>query len=284
MIPMPLWRQTTGPISGAGIGLRSCHFGHILEKHPSLPWFEALTDNYLTAGGVAKKRLLDIASSYPVALHGVGMSLGGTEPLDKDYLRKLQILSRELRPAWISEHLCWTSVHGVDLHELMPLPYTEETIHHVAERIKIVQDIFESRILLENVSSYLTYDSSCMSEWEFLSQIAEEADCLLLLDINNIYVSAANHEFDPRTYIDAIPAQRVAEYHLAGFEDKQTHLLDTHGAPVDQRVWDLYGYALRTIGARPTLIERDNDIPGFEEVAAEAAIAQRMLEETDVAA
>lgn len=263
-------------ISGCGIGLRFQHIDLILAELPPIPWLEILTDNYLTPGSVQQDYLLEIAGHYPLTLHGVGMSLGSTDPLDDEYFRRVKALLALVNPAWVSDHLCWTSAHGFVSHDLIPLPYTDETVRHVAARIREAQDRLERGLVIENVSSYLQYQQSIMPEWEFLRAVAEEADCGILLDVNNIYVSAHNHAFDPLDYLYAIPAARVRQIHLAGYEDRGTHLLDTHGHPVSDPVWDLYAAAIRHLGATPTLIEWDNDVPTLDSLLAEASKAAKV--------
>jgi hypothetical protein len=265
-------------IQNVGLGFRACHYSYIVENIPSVPWFEIITENYLGKQGVALKQLQILREHYPLVFHGVSMSLGSTDPLNAAYLQQLKQLSAVIKPAYISDHLCWTSVNGEYFHELMPLPYTEETIKHVTARIQQVQDFLGQQILIENVSSYLNYSYSTMPEWEFLNAIAESADCFILLDLNNIYVSGQNHGFDPSLYINKINASRVRQFHLAGFLDCDTHLLDTHGAQVHPQVWSLYETALEQFGAIPTLIEWDNDIPSFPELLNEASKAQKLMD------
>lgn len=264
-------------IEGCGIGLRFEHIDRILDEKPAIPWMEILTDNYLHPGSVQQDYLFEVAEHYPVTFHGVGMSLGSSDPLNLDYLSRIKTLAKRVNPAWISDHLCWTSAHGIVTHDLIPLPYTDETIRHVAQRIQQAQDFLERRLVIENVSSYLQYQQSVMTEWEFLNHVVEEADCDMLLDVNNIYVSARNHEFDPMDYLTSIPVSRVKQIHLAGYDDRGTHLLDTHGHPVTEPVWDLYTEAVRHVGNIPTLIEWDNDIPELERLLEEAATAQNIL-------
>lgn len=266
-------------IRNVGIGLRSCHYQYILENLPAVPWFEILSDNYLSQSGESFYYLSKICEHYPVAMHGVGLSLGSTDPLNKGYLKKLKQLAERIKPAYISDHLCWISVEGQYLHELMPLPYTEEAITHVVERIRQVQDYLGQQILIENVSNYLRYTSSVLSEAEFLSEIANRADCHILLDINNIYVSATNHQFDAMQYLNNIDKVRVKQYHLAGYQDQGTHLLDTHGASIDSAVWELYKIALQKTGKIPTLLEWDNNIPEFPVLMAEAKRAQIIMDD-----
>ena len=270
--------QQRRPIQGVGIGLRSPHHQLVQEQNPDVPWFEVLIDNYLGKGGAPLAHLVNICQNYPLTFHGVGMSLGSTDPLNKKYLHQLKQLVDRFQPAWVSDHLCWVSVGNRYAHDLLPLPYIEQAITLVCDRIKHVQDFLGQQILIENVSSYLTYKISVMEEWEFLQQVAEQADCHILLDINNIYVSAQNHGFDAMQYIQHIPVERVREFHLAGYEDMGTHLLDTHGEAVHEPVWRLYEKAIQHFGPAPTLIEWDNNIPAFDVLKAEAKRAAQILE------
>jgi len=268
--------MTNPRIQHCGIGLRAQHIDQILAEQPTIPWLEVLTDNYLLEGGVQQDYLLEVAEHYPLTFHGVGMSLGSTDPLNLDYFKRVKTLADRIKPAWISDHLCWSSAHGLVTHDLLPLPYTDETINHVASRIRQAQDLLERPLMIENVSSYLQYQQSKMIEWDFLIAVAEQADCKILLDVNNIYVSAVNHGFDALDYLQAISKPRVQEIHLAGYDDRGTHLLDTHGFPVSAPVWDLYQVAIQRFGAVPTLIEWDNQIPSLERLLAEAQHAQQV--------
>jgi len=254
---------------GFGLGLRTVHYEEILGGAPAVDWFEAVTENYLVPGGKPVHMLERIRERYPVVLHGVSLSIGSTDALNMDYLRELKALVQRIEPAWVSDHLCWTGVGGKNLHDLMPLPYTAEAVRHVADRVARVQDFLGRRILLENVSSYMTYTSSEMDEWEFLAAIATQADCDILLDINNIYVSAYNHGFDPVTYLDRIPAHRVRQFHLAGHDNCGDYIIDTHDAPVIPEVWALYSAAVRRFGPVATMIERDANIPPLAELVTE---------------
>lgn len=269
--------NSVGLIQGAGVGLRSCHYDYIIEHRPPVAWFEALSDNYMVDGGPALDYLDAIRAHYPMVLHGVGLSLGSTDQLSLDYLNKLKTLVDRIQPAWVSDHLCWVSAKGQYFHDLLPLPYTEEAITHVAQRISQVQDFLGTRMLIENVSSYFAYKKNEMSEWDFINAIAEKADCYILLDINNVYVSAINHGFDPRMYVDGIASHRVKQCHLAGYADKGRYLLDNHGAPIHQPVWDLYEVALNRFEPIPTLIEWDENIPPFTVLQAEADKAQALM-------
>lgn len=268
---MNLWNL---PDLGIGIGLRTVHYAHILAERPAIDWFEVLSENFLDTGGRPMYVLDQVAERYPVALHGVSMSIGGTDPLDTEYLRKLKALAVRARAHWVSDHLCWTGVQGRNTHDLLPMPYTEEALRHTAARVRTVSEILERPLVLENPSSYVEFAASTMTEWEFLSRLAEEADCGLLLDVNNVYVSSFNHGFDPNLYIDALPAGRVVQYHLAGHTHKGTHIIDTHSDRAVAEVWDLYARAWKRTGPAATLFEWDEDIPPFEVVHAEALKAR----------
>jgi len=250
------------PPLGYGLGLRKEHYKEIIETRPEIDWFEVLTENYLVPGGKPLHYLDQICEHYPVVMHGVSMSIGSSDPLNHDYLAQVKNLARRINPHWISDHLCWTGLDGINAHDLLPLPYTEEAIQHVAQRIRQVQDFLERRILMENVSSYVTYSQSGdMTEWEFLTAVAEEADCLLLVDINNIYVSSVNHEFDPLDYLHGIPVERVQQHHMAGHSDYTDYIIDTHDDVIIEPVWDLYAEAVKRYGNVSTMIERDDNIP-----------------------
>ena len=257
-------------IQGCGIGLRLDHFDAIEEQKPSIPWFEILSDNYILEGTLQREYLYRIRNNYPITFHGVGLSIGSTEPLNIDYLKRLKKLRDEVQPAWISDHLCWTSAHGIVTHDLIPLPYTQDVAKHVVDRILQVQDYLGEQIVIENVSSYLQFKATEMTEWDFINEVTNRSDCKLLLDVNNIYVSSQNHKFDAEDYLNAMPIERVAEIHLAGYEDKGTHLLDTHSRPITDPVWDLFEKAVHLVGDTPVLIEWDNDIPALERVMQEA--------------
>jgi uncharacterized protein (UPF0276 family) len=260
------------PFLGFGIGLRRPHYSHILEHYPAIDWFELISENFMVSGGRPLEVLDAVRARYPVVMHGVSMSIGSADPLDRAYLRGLRLLARRAAPAWISDHLCWSGVGGKSLHDLLPLPHNEETVRHVASRIRRVQDILERHILIENVSSYLTFRASTMTEWEFVRAVAGESDCGILLDINNIFVNSFNHRFSAEEYIDAIPPGRVVQFHLAGHSDHGAYLLDTHDHPVCDGVWALYARAVKRFGAVSTLIEWDDNIPEF---AVLAAVAER---------
>lgn len=260
---------------GFGLGLRPDHYETILTARPPVDFFEALTENYLIPGGKALHYLDRVRLEYPLVLHGVSLSIGSTAPIDRDYLEALKTLMRRVEPSWVSDHLCWTGTDGVNLHDLMPLPYTREALRHLVPRIREVQDFLGQRILLENVSSYVAYEASEMSEWEFLAELSREADCLLLLDVNNVYVNSVNHHFDPHEFIRGIPVDRVAQIHLAGHERQETFIIDTHDAPIADDVWALYRRTREHVGTISTMIERDANIPPLEELLAELDIARR---------
>jgi uncharacterized protein (UPF0276 family) len=268
---------------GFGLGLRPDHYEAILTDRPPVDFFEALTENYLVPGGKALHYLDRVRLEYPLVLHGVSLSIGSTEPIDRDYLKALKTLTQRVQPAWVSDHLCWTGTGGVNLHDLMPLPYTGEALQHLVPRIRQVQDFLGERILLENVSSYVAYEASEMSEWEFLAELSREADCLLLLDVNNVYVNSVNHHFDPDEFIRGIPVDRVAQIHLAGHERQETFIIDTHDAPIVDAVWALYRRTCQRVGPVSTMIERDANIPPLQELLAELDIA-RGLTATEAAA
>jgi uncharacterized protein (UPF0276 family) len=249
------------------------HFDYVLRNRPEVDWFEIISENFVDSQGRPRYVLQQIAERYPVVMHGVSLSIGSTDPLDFEYLAKLKRLAAEVGARWISDHLCWTGVLGRNTHDLLPLPYDEATLRHVVSRVRQVQDVLERPLALENPSTYVAFASSTMREWEFLARLAEEADCALLLDVNNVYVSAFNHGFDAEEYVDAIPADRVVQYHLAGHTNKGTHIVDTHSGPAIDPVWALFARACRRTGPVSTLFEWDEAIPSFDEVRAEAAKA-----------
>jgi uncharacterized protein (UPF0276 family) len=266
------------PNLGFGVGLRTVHFGHVLEKKPKVDWFEIVSENFMDTGGRPMWVLDQVAERYPIVLHGVSLSIGSVDALDFEYLKKLDKLARRVEAPWISDHLCWCGVAGRNLHDLLPLPYSEESLAHCVERVKQVQDFLGRPLVLENPSSYVEFKSSSMSEWEFLARLAEEADCGLLLDVNNVYVSSFNHSFDPFEYIDGIPPERVVYYHLAGHTNHGTHILDSHSDHAIEAVWKLYERACELSGGRSTLYEWDENIPAFAVVHAEVLKAKKRLE------
>ena len=272
------------PLTGAGIGLRTPHVRQVRDERPAVPWLEVHSENYYADGGPALAALLRIRADYPLSLHGVGTSLGSTDPLDRTHLGKLARLIARTEPALVSEHLCWSGVGGRALNDLLPLPYTEEALAHVCARVAEVQDFLGRELLVENVSSYLAFADATIPEWEFVAAVARRTGCKLLCDVNNIHVNAVNHSFDADVYLAALPRDAVAEIHLAGFEATDTCLIDTHGSPVAPEVWALYRRAIARFGPVPTLIEWDTDIPPLATLLAEAATAQRILETRDALA
>jgi uncharacterized protein (UPF0276 family) len=262
------------PYLGHGVGLRPAHFPRLWEGTASAEWFEAISENFMVDGGRPLAALDRARALAPVALHGVSLSIGSTDPLNDAYLRRLRSLVDRVEPAWVSDHLCWSSVGGHYAHDLLPLPLTEEALRLVVERVGAVQERLRCQILLENVSSYLTYTHSTLSEWEFLGAVAQAADCGILLDVNNVYVSAVNHGFPPETYLAGLPSGRIGQIHLAGHTDMGAYLFDTHDGPVGDPVWDLYRLAVRRFGRVSTLVEWDEDVPDLDVVCAEARRAR----------
>lgn len=264
------------PYLGFGLGLRTVHFQHVLEHRPKVDWFEIISENFMVAGGKPRHYLTRIREHYPMVMHGVSLSIGSTDPLDWGYLKQLKTLAADVQPEWISDHLCFTIADSVNSHDLLPLPYDEQTITHVADRVSQVQDFLGRQLLLENVSSYLTYRQSGMSEWAFYREVVERADALMLFDINNVYVSARNHDFDPLEYLDGVDPQRVRQFHLAGHTDHGDYIVDTHDHDVPDPVWDLYVQALKRFGPVSTMIERDDRIPEFSDLYTELQQAKRL--------
>lgn len=264
---------------GFGLGLRAQHYRDILDGSPAVDWFEVISENYMVPGGQPLRMLDAIAERYPVVMHGVSLSIASTSPFDQDYLSNLSSLVRRVKPRWVSDHLCWTGVHGTNLHDLLPVPYTEEALEHVVSRISQVQDLLGRRLVIENVSSYIEYESSEMSEWEFVAEVARRADCWLLLDINNVFVSGVNHDFSTKQFLDAIPADRVVQFHLAGHSEGETCLIDTHDQPVSEDVWNLYAKAIERFGPVSTMIERDDNIPPLADLVAELHRARGVFAE-----
>jgi uncharacterized protein len=261
-------------LTGFGLGLRPTHYEALLSEPHPIDWLEVITENYLVPGGQPLHFLERVRARFPLAMHGVSLSIGSTDPIDREYLEAVRRLADRIEPAWISDHLCWTGVEGRNMHDLLPLPYTEEALQIVTARVSEVQETLRRRILLENVSSYLTFKGSEMSEWEFLTEVAERADCDILVDINNIYVSSVNHGFDASRYLRAIPKERVRQFHLAGHSDMNGHLIDTHDHPIAAPVWRLYREAVAHFGPVPTMIERDDNIPPLAELVAELDLAR----------
>jgi uncharacterized protein (UPF0276 family) len=275
---MTLSRLTS--LHGTGLGLRSCHFDYILRQQPNVPWFEALSDNYFH-DAMHRQSLRNIAEHYPITFHGVGMSLGSTDPLNLEYLNDLKQLANEIQPILISDHLSWSSVNYQYLHDLLPLPFTQETLLHVADRICQVQDILGCPIMIENASSYLQFKYNEMQEWEFINALTQRTGCYVLLDVNNIYVSAYNLGFDPVQYIDQINQNSVKQFHLAGYSNENTYLFDMHNQTIHDPVWSLFKIALQRFGSLPTLIERDDNIPEFELLYQEAQIADSIMHDIE---
>lgn len=261
---------------GFGLGLRPKHYPDFLHTKQAVDWLEIISDNYMVPGGKPLAMLDAILEHYPVAMHGVSLSIGSTDGLDFDYLKQLKLLSKRVQPLWISDHLCWTGVHGKNTHDLLPLPYSEEALQLVVRHIAQVQEMLGQRILIENVSSYVEFKSSDMSEAEFVCQVAQRADCLLLLDVNNIYVSSINHNFDAVAFLDQMPAERIQQMHLAGHSNHGDYIVDTHDHAVADTVWKLYRHACRRFGEVATMIERDDDIPPLAELITELAQARRI--------
>jgi uncharacterized protein len=265
------------PNLGIGIGLRTAHYAHVLEARPAIDWFEILSENYMQTAGRPRHIVEQIAEMYPVAMHGVSMSIGSTDPLDFDYLAELRDLRERTNARWVSDHLCWTGVAGKNTHDLLPMPYTEEALRHVIARVREVQDFLDAPLVLENPSSYIEFAGSTMKEWEFLAAVANEADCGLLLDVNNVYVSAYNHGFDAGEYLAALPFDRIVQFHVAGHANNGTHCIDTHVGPVIEPVWELFGRAYARAGGASVLLEWDAEIPSFEEVHADALRAGTVI-------
>jgi uncharacterized protein (UPF0276 family) len=262
---------------GIGLGLRTVHYAHILEQRPAVDWFEIISENYLETSGRPLDFLDAIAKRYPIVMHGVSLSIGSTDPLNLEYLRQLRELRERVKARWISDHLCWTGVAGRNSHDLLPMPYTEEALAHVVSRVKQVQDFLGAPLALENPSTYAELSGASMPEWEFLARLAELADCAILLDVNNIYVSARNHGFDPTAYLDAMPFDRVIQLHVAGHTDHGTHIIDSHIGPVVDPVWELLALVHRRAAGIPILLEWDAEIPAFEVVHQEALRAREFI-------
>jgi uncharacterized protein (UPF0276 family) len=262
------------PRLGLGLGLRSVHFDHIIAERPAVDWFEAISENFMDSGGRPRAVIREVAEHYPVVLHGVSLSIGSSDPLNIDYLARLKRLADEIRPAWISDHLCWTGVMGLNSHDLLPMPLTEEGLAHVAARVRQVQDVLGRPLILENPSSYVRFAQSTMEEPEFLRRLAGETGCGLLLDVNNVYVSCFNAGMDPAAYIQAFPCESVVQMHLAGHQHQGTHIVDTHDRPVRPEVWELFRLAWALTGGASTLLEWDGDIPSFADCHAELLKAE----------
>ncbi len=257
------------PWLGFGLGLRTEHFNDLLEKHRAVDWLEINSENFMVAGGKPRRYLEAFRNNYPIVMHGVSMNIGGSDPLDLDYLRALKQLASDVQPAWVSDHLCWTGSDGINSHDLLPLPYCDEAVAHVVSRVQQVQEFLGRELVLENLSSYVRFNASWMTEWEFLREIATRSGCRLLLDINNVVVSARNHGYDTEQFLDGLPARHIWQIHLAGHSDYGTHAIDTHDHAVPDAVWALYQSAIRRFGPISTMIERDDHIPPLPELVAE---------------
>lgn len=263
------------PYLGFGLGLRPEYYEEILTNLPLLDWFEITSENYFVDGGKPLYYLDKIRAHYPLVMHGVSLSLGSNEPLNNDYLHQLKTLANRIEPAWISDHLCWTGVDGLNMHDLLPMPYTHEAIEHIVSRINQVQDYLGQRIALENVSSYLNFSTSEMTEWDFLSAVANKADCYILLDVNNVYVSSINHGFKALDYIQSLPSERIIQIHLAGHSDYGDYIIDTHDASITSAVWSLYADTIKQHGLISTMIERDDNMPPFSSLLNEINMAKQ---------
>jgi uncharacterized protein (UPF0276 family) len=269
------------PNLGLGVGLRSAHFPYLEHNQPPVDWFEVIPENFMDSHGRARAMLDLIASRYPVVVHGVSLSIGSTDPLDLGYVRRVKRIAEEVGAVWVSDHVCWTGVLGVNTHDLVAIPFTEESLAHVVSRVRMAQEALERPLVLENPSTYVTYTASTMTEWEFLTRMAEDADCGLLVDVNNVYVSSVNHDFDPLEYMRALPHERIVQMHLAGHTHHGSHVVDSHDRPVADEVWQLYGDAVALTGPVSTLLEWDEELPPFPEVHAEVLKARRWIDGLD---
>jgi len=264
------------PPLGVGVGLRVPHYAHIIRERPRVDFFEIISENFMVAGGKPLYHLDRVLESYPLIQHGVSLNIGGPAPIDRDYLKRLKALVRRIRPAWLSDHICWSAAGGAHLHDLLPLPYCSEAVDRVVERASMVQDFLEVRFALENTSSYMTYNASTLTERQFVSEVVERADIGLLFDVNNVFVSAYNHGFDALEFVRSVPHERIVQIHLAGHTNLGTHIIDTHRGHVHDAVWALYRETLRQVGAPvSTLIEWDDEIPEFDVLMAEAERAKQ---------
>jgi uncharacterized protein len=262
------------PYLGFGLGLRAQHYAEILEGDPPVDWFEIISENYMVPGGQPLRILDAIRARYPIVMHGVSLSIASTQPFDRHYLAGLKQLADRTDPAFVSDHLCWTGVHGINLHDLLPIPYTAEALDHVVSRIHHVQDYLKRPLAIENVSTYVRFAGSEMPEWDFIAEMSKRTGCWLVFDVNNVFVSAFNHEYDPYAFIEGIPADRVVQFHLAGHEHNTTHIVDTHDALVPPEVWELYRAAVKRFGPVSTIIERDDNIPPLAALVAELEFAR----------
>jgi uncharacterized protein (UPF0276 family) len=252
------------PNPGLGLGLRSKHFNYILENNPGVDWFEVISENFMDSGGRPRHVLRQLAERYPVVMHGVSLSIGSTDQLNKEYLTKLKLLAEEVKPLWISDHLCWTGVNSLNTHDLLPVVLNEESLKYICNRINEVQDFLQRPVVFENPSTYLTFKQSTINEWDFLRYMAEETGCGLLLDVNNVYVSGFNNDFDPVHYIQQLPHDKIVQMHIAGHQHCGTHIIDTHDRQVAKDVWNLFNLAWQLTGGVATLLEWDGNIPEFD--------------------
>ncbi|MFN0217215.1 MAG: DUF692 domain-containing protein [Hyphomicrobium sp.] len=275
----PATKSERPPYLGFGLGLRPQHYTEILEGDPAVDWFEVISENYMVPGGQPLRMLDKIRARYPIVMHGVSLSIASTAPFDETYLAGLKSLAARTEPKFVSDHLCWTGVHGVNLHDLLPIPYTREALDHVVSRVLYVQDYLQRPIALENVSTYVQFGHSEMPEWEFISEMTKRTGCWLVFDVNNVFVSAFNHEYDAHEFINGMPADRVVQFHLAGHEHNLTHIIDTHDALVPEEVWELYRAAVKRFGPVSTIIERDDNIPPLDELVAELSVARSIAQE-----
>ena len=272
-------RHANGALAGFGLGLRTPHYRDFIAAPQRVDWLEIISENYLVDGGKPLYYLDRIRRDYPMAMHGVSLSIGSSDPLDLDYLAQIRKLAERIEPAWISDHICWTGTASLNMHDLLPLPYTRQALEHLVARVAQVQDFLGRPLVLENASTYVTFRSDELTEWNFIAELVKRSGCELLLDVNNVHVSSVNHGFAPRTFIDAIPAAAVRQIHLAGHEDNGDYIIDTHDHPIVDPVWDLYAYTLQRIGMVPTMIERDDHIPPLAELVAELDQARRIAAE-----
>jgi uncharacterized protein (UPF0276 family) len=265
------------PFLGLGVGLRSAYYSYLESNRPEVGWFEVIPENFMGSQGRPWHVLQGLAADYPIVVHGVSLSIGSVDPLDLDYLRRLKRFAEQVGAVWVSDHVCWTGVAGLNTHSLIPIPFTQESLEHVVARVIAVQEILERPLVLENPSSYVDYAASSMSEWQFLATLADAADCGLLLDINNVYVSSVNHDFDPVEYLCALPHERIVQMHLAGHTDMGDYIADTHDRPVAEPVWDLYSAAIEMTGPVSTLLEWDERLPPFQSILDELHKAKHHL-------
>lgn len=272
-------RAANGALTGFGLGLRTPHYQDFVAAPQRVDWLEIISENYLVDGGKPLHYLDRIRRDYPMVMHGVSLSIGSSDPLDFAYLAQIRRLAERIEPAWISDHVCWTGTASLNMHDLLPMPYTRQALDHMAARVEQVQDFLGRPLVLENASTYVTFRSDEFAEWDFIAEMVKHSGCELLLDVNNVYVSSVNHGFAPRSFIDAIPAAAVRQIHLAGHEDNGDHIIDTHDHPIVDPVWDLYAYTLQRIGWVPTMIERDDNIPPLAELIAELDQARQIAVE-----